>query len=196
MEDSLFTLYVAHDKRRPERHDMGSVLCLSMLRFLPEGAVAVVDCTTAGAARPSWLRGTPTLTERASHTVWTGHNAHDRLLAFTVQHAAAARNHKNTANSGSARRALQSPPGASAPQANDIAVGDADGDDGDGDCMTNAALWDNIPPDADDEDDGDGLGGNAKLTSDDLRAAADRRNTAHHPPSGGPQARLLKQHHD
>lgn len=53
-------LYVARDRARPERHDVGSVLCLRVLDLLPPGTVSVREARS-GEPRPPWLTGTPTL---------------------------------------------------------------------------------------------------------------------------------------
>lgn len=53
-------LYVARDKRRHDRHDLGSVLCLRVLDLMPAASVEVQDADALH-ARPLWLTGTPTL---------------------------------------------------------------------------------------------------------------------------------------
>lgn len=76
-------LYVARDRRRPDRHDVGSVLCMQLLERLPREAVHVVDATHLH-PRPSWLIGTPTLVADAGGDLWRGHQALTKLqsLAF------------------------------------------------------------------------------------------------------------------
>lgn len=88
---SQFTLYVAHDRTRPHRHDVGSVLCLKTVRNLPRGVVTIVECTGAHAARPpSFVRGTPTLVDDTTGQTTTGHDAVHRLhlaaLFYAEQH--------------------------------------------------------------------------------------------------------------
>lgn len=80
-----FTLYVARDKRKPSRHDLGSVLCMQTLEYLPRDLVAVQTCTAASSSYPAWLTGTPTLHAHHSGEVWRGHQAVSELqrMAFS-----------------------------------------------------------------------------------------------------------------
>lgn len=81
-----FTLYVARDKRKASRHDLGSVLCMQTLEFLPQDLVVVQTCTAASSSSyPAWLTGTPTLHAHHSGDVWRGHQALSELqrLAFS-----------------------------------------------------------------------------------------------------------------
>jgi hypothetical protein len=88
---SAMQLYVSVDRRHPNRHDMGSVLCLRVLQHLPEGHVSVHDARSA-VPRPTWLTGTPTLVIDGG-TVLRGHEALDHLQHVSVEMARAATAH-------------------------------------------------------------------------------------------------------
>ena len=69
----------------PSRHDVGSVLCMDLLRHLPSDVVHLVEATAQ--TRPSWLEGTPTLRDDETGEVWTGHQAVRRLQVASIHHA-------------------------------------------------------------------------------------------------------------
>lgn len=78
----MHTLYVARDKKKPQQHDLGSVLCLRMLDLIPHDAVDVQDCDGMR-SKPQWLTGTPTLTD-AQGQVYRGHQALSKLQHLAV----------------------------------------------------------------------------------------------------------------
>lgn len=82
----MFTLYVARDKRNPRRHDIGSVLCMKTLNNIPNDEVTTIDCSDI-ASRPNFIRGTPTLVDRETNEIYTGHSALDRLQLLSLYHA-------------------------------------------------------------------------------------------------------------
>lgn len=78
----MATLFVGRDRERPQRLDLGSVLCAEIAEFAPD--VAVVHCTAAD--RPGWVTGTPTLTVDGAQ--YRGHAAFSALLQLALRHAA------------------------------------------------------------------------------------------------------------
>ena len=98
-------LYVARDKRRPQRHDLGSVLCLRVLDLLPRGTVQVHECRR-GERRAPWLAGTPTLALEGGE-VLRGHQALEHLQRLAVHLAA----ERGGGGGGSAKRAAPAPAG-------------------------------------------------------------------------------------
>lgn len=81
----MWTLYVAVDKRRPTRHDVGSVVCLDTLRH--GVGVNVTTEVVTRADRPRWLRGTPTLHDAETNRAWCGYEAVAQLQAMALAHA-------------------------------------------------------------------------------------------------------------
>lgn len=84
-------LHVGWDHSRPDRRDVGSTLCLSLLAKLPKGIVKVKDASlTPPSNRPEWLTGTPTLSDE-SGAVYRGYSAYATLLdiafACSVPHS-------------------------------------------------------------------------------------------------------------
>jgi len=80
-------LYVGRDKRRPERHDLGSTLCLSTLEKWEENTVVVRNATDIDARdRPFGLKGTPTLVDQDTDEWWTGFAAFEFLTTAMVKH--------------------------------------------------------------------------------------------------------------
>lgn len=78
-------LYVARDRRRPERHDLGSLLCVHALRLLPPDTVQVTEVTSLSQAHhPAWLTGTPTLVVDEQQQVLRGHQALQYLQDLAV----------------------------------------------------------------------------------------------------------------
>ena len=152
-------LYVARDKRRPDRHDLGSVLCLRVLDLMPAGAVEVHDAD-ALRARPLWLTGTPTLVLDGGD-VLGGYEALTHLQRLAVDLA--------RSSSRPAKRApqQQAPP---PPMAAAVAAVEED------------ALWGSSSVV---EDDDDGATQDRKLTGDDLARAMRAREEARAPPAGG-----------
>jgi len=164
----MFTLYVAPDRRRPSQYDVGSVVCVRTLESVPEGRVRVVNCATL-VRRPDFLRGTPTLVDDETNEVYTGHHALHRLQLLSLYHAEEygklqVRRDDGTRRSGAQRRgptAATEAPWSDPPPA----VDDVDG-----------TLWASTIDDTDVAEEAEqSLGGDRKLTSDDLaRVMSDR----------------------
>jgi hypothetical protein len=100
-------LYVSRDKRKPQQHDLGSVLCLRVLDLLPPGTVAVHECRS-GERRAPWLVGTPTLALEGG-TVLRGFQALEHLQRLAVQ-LAEGRGGKKVAPSKRASSTVAPPP--------------------------------------------------------------------------------------
>lgn len=170
-------LYIARDKRHEDRYDVGSVLCLSLVRQLPAVQVEEVNRRTA----PRWLTGTPTL--EVDGEVLRGHAA----LAH-LQHAALAQAYARgeaahaaaTPQRPSARRALapmpppmkMSAPTTQTPDATPTtdAVADATPDAADG--VFAESMWASHIDEAVEEEEDEST---RKLTSDDLARALNSR---------------------
>ena len=83
-----WTLYVAHDAKRPDRYAVGSALCLRTLELLPDGIVDVQEVFRGNREEyPPWLTGTPTLAPIDGGDVWRGHNALAKLQQIAVESA-------------------------------------------------------------------------------------------------------------
>lgn len=84
MASKGLVLYVARDKQCPQRHDLGSILCMQLANQLPANMVEVVAVETL-ASRPGWLQGTPTLV--AETAMYRGHQAFTHMQQLTLDHA-------------------------------------------------------------------------------------------------------------
>ena len=87
---TIASLYVARERRAPERYDLGSTLCLNVLDLLPEGAIEVVECTPPIAECPTWLIGTPTVHVHSTEDVHRGYAALSALQRLAVEQASKA----------------------------------------------------------------------------------------------------------
>jgi len=174
-----YVLYVARDRRRPSRHDVGSVLCMDLLRHLPPDVVHLVEATAQ--TRPSWLEGTPTLRDDETGEVWTGHQAVRRLQVASIHYArqeAEAEARASRAASSSSRQQRDAPPRRFPPPGAGTPGGGKDRppsppppEEEEGSGVD--SLWQSQLPDGDlDEDDpAVGADGERKLTADDLNRA-------------------------
>ena len=187
----MFTLYVAPNKRRPTQHDVGSVLCMKTLQNVPAGEVKVINCATLS-ARPSFLRGTPTLVDTETNEVYTGHHALHRLQLLSLYHAeqygkaqasqSNERHRSGRGGGGGGRAPIPSPPSRAA------AVHDDDDDDDSGYGGGISNMWSSTIDDAEVEEDTEQvMSGDRKLTSDDLsRAISDRQPLPQQQPTTAP----------
>ena len=177
-------LYVAQDKKRPGRHDLGSVLCMRLLELLPTGVVEV-RAVEQERAKPAWLRGTPSLLDE-NGDVHTGHAALWELQRATVEHAerrgAASATKKSSAGCGgmSARRVeprlqMREDTRPRAPQRNEESptMDESAMEDDDGAGVMDRALWETKVV----EDDGD-VDDGRKITSDEIQRMTQARNAA------------------
>lgn len=177
-----FTLYIARSKRNPRQHDVGSVMCLNLLRDIPEEVVTVVDCTEMR-RRPSYLKGTPTLIDDESGDSWTGHNAIARLQRTAMFHAQEYGMHigrteaANASKPPSTRRPPAAPSSSSAPRVQE-----------ESDIPADESLWESRIVEGEEEAEPvDGIGGR-KLTADDLsrmmpaQTDGTSQNRLQHPP--------------
>lgn len=168
----MFTLYVAPNKRRPTQHDVGSVLCMKTLQHVPNGIVRVLNCETLS-ARPSFLRGTPTLVDDETSEIFTGHHALHRLQLLSLYHAE--QYGKSQGEGRRPSRGAPAPPPVVAPPRDD--EGEPSSSD----------MWSSTIDDADlEEDVGQTLSGDRKLTSDDLARVMSDRSPQHPPPTTAP----------
>lgn len=161
MPAASLALYVARDKRCPQRHDLGSVLCMQLANQLPAGAVEVVAVETL-ASRPAWLQGTPTLV--AESAMYRGHQAFTQLQQLVVEHAAPQKPAR-AASARQARAAEQARPAAGraqpAPPAEDDAL---------------PGLWESTIVEGGEDEDGPMA--SRKITSEDLARAVQNRAAA------------------
>lgn len=83
----MYTLFVARDKRVPSRHNIGSVLCMDIVRQLEESTIAVQvqEVTGKEGNLPKWLTGTPTLLDSETGERNTGTRALGRLQGLLVR---------------------------------------------------------------------------------------------------------------
>ena len=182
----MFTLYVAPNKRRPTQHDVGSVLCMKTLQNVPTGEVKVINCATLS-ARPSFLRGTPTLVDTETNEVYTGHHALNRLQLLSLYHAeqygkaqASQPNEEHRRGRGNEGGRVSMPPPSRAVNTHD------DGNEGGDGEISN--MWSSTIDDAEIEEDTEQvMSGDRKLTSDDLsRALSDRQPLPQQQPTTAP----------
>lgn len=150
-------LYVGNDRQRPDRHDVGSTLCLAILQKWKGHRVTIErTADTHARDRPFWLRGTPTLVNLDTEERWTGFGALDVLIDLLVAHAGRGRGHDPPSRRSPARGGLattaatqQHAPdavaatrsmGTGAPRL--PSVGNADNDDDAADATGLASMWD------------------------------------------------------
>ena len=157
-------LYVARDKRCPQRHDLGSVLCMQLANQLPAGAVEVVAVETL-ASRPAWLQGTPTLVAEAA--MYRGHQALTHLQQLVVEHAAP-RKPARAASARQARPAAGQARPAAQPTARPAAPPAQPAEE------EMPALWESAMLDEDDDEPPT----SRKITSEDLARAVQERAAA------------------
>lgn len=181
-------LYVARDRKRPERHDLGSILCLQVVGLLPHDVVQVQECTPSNMNLPSWLIGTPTLVVD-DDGVLLGHQALTYLQELAVKLAST---HKKPYTSShvppSQRRQLQMHPQThpqTQPQSQSQPQSQYAPPSPDSPHSTDDRMWGTC---IDGEED-DPLGGQ-KITSDDLAKATAARTQSLPPPpsSSAPKA--------
>lgn len=183
-----YELWVNHDRSRPSRHDVGSVLCLGLLERCSRLQVEVR--TVGHAPRPAWLTGTPTLWCQETDRIWTGHATYEVLLDRALEEAELSGREAAAKPAAAARPSrrpsnpmppppfrAQMPLMASATGTDDEPPGDGPEDDALGD----PTLWESSQPEA-----GDDGTEPPKLSSDDLnkfmRQRADEASAA--PPTG------------
>lgn len=187
------TLFVSRDKRNPERYDVGSVLCLDLVRYLRawgyEDHVTVQECSAATPGRPAWLTGTPTIHNEEG--VYTGYEA-IAVLQETVIRVAQTRRDEGGAGrrGGRQRRNAPQPSVQLRPEGKRATIlGDEGGDDlGEGadghvgvdaqqgllpaDAVsTEQELWESTLGDEDEADEAP----SAKLSQDDLQRLLQQR---------------------
>jgi hypothetical protein len=159
-----YTLYVARDKHVETRHDLGSVLCMQTLEYLPSTMVEVVSCDTMTArARPSWLIGTPTLHALDTGEVWRGHQAHARLQRLAVDGKSTAPRKRGAVGGGPGGAPRGGPPSGGGPAPRGGPPSGGPGDEAVDDELD--GLWGSTLPD---EEETEGVGESHKLTSEDL----------------------------
>lgn len=174
-------LYVAADKRQPQRHDVGSILCLRALDLLPASHAPAVRDATAVRPRPQWLVGTPTLRLPDGDTL-RGHEAVEHLQRLAVELARAEAAAPKTTRP-PPRPLAPAPVGLvaarAAPPAATPPLVDDDVDD-----EVDALFASRIADDGDD----DGDVGARKITGDDLARALRAREASapSGPPAGAP----------
>lgn len=97
-----YILYVARDRRNPNRYDIGSTLCLRLVDMVPQTGVDVYDCEALTNERPSWLIGTPTLVAESGGDVYRGIQALNRLQTLCLD---SARSQQSSSKGDSGKRA-------------------------------------------------------------------------------------------
>ena len=175
---SRYLLYVARDKKNSKQHDIGSVLCMQALEFVPQQVVEMQECHSQTRGNPEWLIGTPTLFELDSGRVFRGHHALTHIQRISVEHAT----HQTTSKQAKKPAYATPPP----PQLQPSESGDRfSGGEDTGDNDMAEMLWESQvhEEEAEDEEEGDPF--SRKLTSDDLSRAVNARTTA---PSSAPQS--------
>lgn len=194
-----YELWVNHDRSRPSRHDVGSVLCLGLLERCSRLQVEVR--TVGHAPRPAWLTGTPTLWCQETDRIWTGHATYEVLLDRALEEAEL-RGREAAAKPAAAARPSQRPSNpmppppfraqlplmAGATAADDEPPSDGpEGDGAEGDALGDPTLWESSHPEA-----GDDGTDPPKLSSDDLnRFMRQRADEASAPPPTGPSPKAL-----
>lgn len=152
-------LYVARDKRIPQRHDLGSVLCLRALELMPPGTIKVHECRPQE-RRASWLAGTPTLALEGGE-VLRGHQALEHLQRLAVQLAETRGGGTgNIVSGGGISTGNHAPRSASRPQAPTVSARVTE--DSTFDSIDDTGLWDVAPVEEDTDT------GSRKLTQDDM----------------------------
>lgn len=191
-----YVLYVARDKRDPNKFCIGSSLCMHLAEFLPEEYVEIRNCDELRKNRPknmpTWLVGSPTLVCTSGSDIFRGTHAVQHMESLTISYA----QHKGSQQA-TAEKARPSPPASARrgdvrqvlPQPNvqlrpeqshSADPPDSTFDDENG---MPTGLWESRVPDADDEP-GDS---NRKITGDDLaRAVSARQHVVKSLPQGPP----------
>lgn len=84
----MFTLYVSQDKTGRQRYDVGSILCLNLVKHVGDSAtISIQECSRRMPSRPDWLVGTPTLVNEKSGEVLRGTEAITFLQHMALQEA-------------------------------------------------------------------------------------------------------------
>lgn len=78
-------LYVSKDRHHPDRHDLGSILCLNALQLFPPDHAVTVEHVVSRRTAPAWLVGTPTLYDSTTGDNWRGYEALSQLQTMAVQ---------------------------------------------------------------------------------------------------------------
>lgn len=82
-----YTLYIARERSASDgRFNMGSVLCLAIVKRLPQRLVTVQEVQACD--RSEWLAGTPTLCSETQ--TWVGIEAFEHLLDLVSESTAKA----------------------------------------------------------------------------------------------------------
>jgi len=169
-------LYIAKKKGNMGQHDLGSVLCLNVLRLLPDNHVEVIECESLR-SRPTWLVGTPTLIDEDNGEKWEGHNALTRLQTMSVHiaHEQAKPNKKEGSrpqHPPSSNFARQLPPITSA-RLSSPPPAEEENEENENENEEVGQMWESTI-DENDTEEASTIGGN-KLTSDDLSSAMSSR---------------------
>ena len=172
-------LYVARDKRIPQRHDLGSVLCLRALELMPPGTIKVHECRPQE-RRASWLAGTPTLALEGGE-VLRGYQALEHLQRLAVQLAETRGGGKGSGGGrGTGNHAPRSAGRTQAPPVSARVT-----DESTFDSIEDAGLWDAAPVEEDTDTEP------RKITQDDMsqimRARDEQRTTSDRPDLPGPE---------
>jgi len=159
------------------QHDLGSVLCLNVLRLLPDNHVEVIECESLR-SRPTWLVGTPTLIDEDNGEKWEGHNALTRLQTMSVHiaHEQAKPNKKEGSrprHPPSSNSARQPPPITSARLSSPPPAEEENEENEENENEEVGQMWESTI-DENDTEEASTIGGN-KLTSDDLSSAMSSR---------------------
>ena len=80
---TVYDLYVARDKKMPQRMHIGSIAATHLVKHLPPDHVNVVSVHDLS-PMPTWLQGTPTLVQNDTANIWTGFEAYNELLQLTL----------------------------------------------------------------------------------------------------------------
>lgn len=171
----MYTLYISRDKSRPERFDVGSILCLNLFEALPEGSVVVRECTKED--RPSNVHGTPTLISDSAY--FTGHEALQHITQMALGEAERRGRvsvPKETETSKRVRRSV--PPPATVQRLQQTRSGEENGPpmhpslDASEDDGSTMMLWESRI--SEDDTEGDTVS-NGKITTEDLARAVQAR---------------------
>lgn len=88
-----YTLYIARERSASDgRFNMGSVLCLAIVKRLPQRLVTVQEVQACD--RSEWLAGTPTLCSETQ--TWVGIEAFEHLLDLVSESTAKAPAHRTS----------------------------------------------------------------------------------------------------
>ena len=170
-----FSLFISRNKKRPDELCPGSTLCSDFLHNIDEAEVEVVDCNRSDFARPSWLKGTPTLYEYETKRVWTGHEAVRRLYHMSLHYAMTASSSATGPSVGTTRQVPRMQPQRPHPRGSSSSAPGPPPPSSRGDDSMDGSIWESqITPDMENGEETE-TRSDRKMTGDDLQRAMSQR---------------------